>query len=326
MPRGILFSGRDLFVGDDKTTERGFTQDTIFIHMLLVVWYDTVMKRRVGFWAVGVLSISLLCGILLGGGVAHAQSGGGGVGSGGTGSGGSGGAQTQYGWGWRIYPVGAATTGPTGGFRDGSTWNQVGGPNRSCTGYSTGVAMFTINNNDSPKKQVVYSFTDNGPPNPFYGQSVTNSPAPPHYTGLYDRDQGGPMTYLAYIYRGGSYISVKQALVAYNALPASIKVGHTFGTNVGWFCYGILPQDAAPTNTFSVSCTTLTGYATDADRPNNALSVEIYMDGTAAGNRIATVTTSTSSNPRGLYTLNITNRVLLASHNFYTIVRGLTPI
>ena len=84
--------------------------------MLLVVWYDNGMKRRIFLPALLVLVGSIASLIIMGGGVAHAQ-GGGGVGSGGSGSGGSGGAQSRYGWGWRLYDVSGA--GPSGGFKSG---------------------------------------------------------------------------------------------------------------------------------------------------------------------------------------------------------------
>ncbi len=41
------------------------------------------------------------------------------------------------------------------------------------------------------------------------------------------------------------YITVPSARVAYNSLKID-KTGYTWGVNVGWFCYGVLPVDVCP--------------------------------------------------------------------------------
>lgn len=194
--------------------------------MTVMVWYDSGMNRRNLLSAVVLVGGFMLGVLLFGGGAAYAQSGGG-VGSGGSGSGGSGvGHWTKYGWGWRIYSV--SSSGPSDGFRSGVSWSSV----RSvCSGYSSSVAVFVID--DSAKTQMGYDY-----------KSV-------YY---------GPPTYRAYL-STSPYISVPSAKAAYDAMTID-KSGFTFGMNVSWFCYGVLPVDVCP-NLAGNQATIPSGYVKD---------------------------------------------------------------
>lgn len=165
----------------------------------------TRQLRTVTMLLAGVATLSVL--FFFAGGTAHAQSGGG-VGAGGTGSNTSGpGHYTYYGWGWRLYST--SGSGPVDGFRNdafnGQVWNAA---KAACTGHSANIAVFVILT--SGGDAMGYSYQDN-----YYG--------PPRYLG-----------YLS----SSPYISVPQAESVYNSLPSSLKTGFTFGSNVGWFCYG----------------------------------------------------------------------------------------
>ncbi len=197
--------------------------------MLLVVWYDNGMKRRIFLPALLVLVGSIASLIIMGGGVAHAQ-GGGGVGSGGSGSGGSGGAQSRHGWGWRLYDASGA--GPSGGFKSGS-WSAA---KAACTGYSSNVAVFVINTAPgATQKQVGYDYhTIYFSPSIFSGYQ-TSSP----------------------------YIPVPTAKTNYDLLPASVRSGHTWGSDVGWFCYGIVPPTDVCPNLAGAQATVPSGYTKD---------------------------------------------------------------
>ncbi len=185
------------------------------------------------------------------GGVSHAQSGGG-VGSGGSGSGGGGAGwgYTYYGWGWRIYPVGSG--GPSAGFHTGN-WASV---SAACNGFSTDVAVFVLDT--SAHNQMGYDYKAN-----YYG----------------------PPTYAAY-QSSPPYISVDDAQAAYNLLPAGIKAGYTWGTNVGWFCYGLIPQqppDQVPGIWVVTDCQNkrLVGAVWDSDNLGLSAAVDISIGGPA---------------------------------------------
>jgi hypothetical protein len=137
--------------------------------------------------------------------VVHAD----GIGGGGSGGGGTGGHQSIYGWGWRLYSL--AGNGPSNGFRNGTAWSQV---RTTCEDSSTQAAVFSINN--ASGLQMGYDFHD-----VYWG--------PPRFA-AYLGDSGSP------------YISMDEARAGFDALNPAIKGGYTFGDNVGWYCYGSLPE------------------------------------------------------------------------------------
>lgn len=140
-----------------------------------------------------------------------------GIGGGGSGSGG-GGHQSSEGWGWRLYSVGG--TGPNDGFRNGTDWSTV---YNACKNSSTQVAVFVINDDSSPKKQMGYDY---------HQWWYEKSPY-----GTY----GG--RYAAYLGDSGSpWMTMNAAEAGFNALNPIIRAGYRFGDNVSWYCYGTLPQ------------------------------------------------------------------------------------
>lgn len=196
--------------------------------MTVMVWYDNGMKRR-NLLPAAVLMGGFMLGVLFfGGGSAYAQSGGG-IGSGGTG-GSSGTAgnnpHSSNGWGWRIYSV-ADPVGPTLGFKSGD-WATV---QATCTGYSSSVAIFVIDNDTHQQMGYDYHLVYYGPP--IFSAYKSTSP----------------------------YITVPAAQAAYDALTVD-KTGYTWGVNVGWFCYGALPVDVCP-NLAGNQATIPSGYVKD---------------------------------------------------------------
>lgn len=256
-----------LYFHPGRAYNRGVFQLGCFlVHMKVMVWYDNAMIRGSRFLTPLLFGGLLLCTFLLAGGVSHAQ-GGGGVGSGGTGGGGGGsdGHWTWYGWGWRLYPV--TSGGPNDGFRSGS-WSDAF---NACNGYSNYVAVFVID--DLAGTQMGYN---------------------------YDSDYYGPPTYQAYL-SSSPYISVSTAQAQFNTLPASIRSGFTFGVNVSWYCYGIIPPNnkanldgikidnagswASALNTVTVS---VSGSGSDTNNP-------FYFSDASGGGNVIDMGTATST-------------------------------
>jgi hypothetical protein len=143
-----------------------------------------------------------------------------GIGGGGNASGG-GGHQSRYGWGWRLYSV--SSTGPSDGFRNGYAWSSV---QAACRTSSPSVAIFIVNDNQSPKTQMGYNYKSS-----WYG--------PPRFIG-YLGDNGSP------------YLTMSQAKAGFDAVDPAVRAGYTFGDDVSWYCYGKLAQWAT-SGTSSVS-------------------------------------------------------------------------
>lgn len=207
-------TGRVGFTWERENDRAGFHLGFLFIHMTLVVWYDIAMRKMV-FLALMLSAAVFVSAVFLASSVSYAQSGGG-IGSGGSGSGGgsSAGHFTYYGWGWRIYPV--TSSGPSAGFRNGASWSSV---RSTCNGYTSSVAVFVIDNAAHQQRGYDYKSVYYGPP-----------------------------TFRAYK-SSSPYVPVSTAQSAFNSLPSSIRSGFSFGTNVSWFCYGVIaPPPPPPVN------------------------------------------------------------------------------
>lgn len=186
--------------------------------------------------------------------VVHVQpaSAGGGVGSGGEATGGTGGYQSTDGYGWYLYSV--SSGGPNDGFRDGTSWSTV---QAACSGYSPQVAVFVIRSHDHTK-----------------------------YKG-YNYPGWNNATY--YLTSAG-FISVATAKAGFDALPASLKTGFTWASNVAWYCYGTLP----PPSVWTMSGRTTA--STSSAHPGQSFTFLHYVknDGPNTTNKSITADTQVS--------------------------------
>lgn len=133
---------------------------------------------------------------------------GGAIGSGGSATGGSGGYQSTDGYGWYIYS--ATSNGPSAGFRDGTSWASI---QSACAAYSTQIAVFVIRSHDG-KNYKGYNY-------PNWNNST-------------------------YYLTSSGFVSAATAKAGFDALDSSLKTGFTWGSNVGWYCYGTKPPPPPP--------------------------------------------------------------------------------
>jgi len=140
---------------------------------------------------------------------------GGGVGGGG-GAGGCtscGGASTDNGYGWYKFSSGAGAGGPVRIKDDPTPWSSVQSFCRD-SGNDSIIAFIILQGSGGPGNSVSYK----------YQTSEFNK----YYD--YKGDDGG------------DWVSHELANAYYNNVPASAKVGYTWGTNVAWFCYNFANQ------------------------------------------------------------------------------------
>ena len=137
---------------------------------------------------------------------------GGGGGAGGCGGSCGGAPHTNNGYGWRKF--GVNEPGPAD-LRNGGSWANVAATCRN-TGNDTVIAFIVMRPN----------------------QAVTSAR-------VYDYVAGSYGTYTRYLGNSGDpYLSYAQANAYYNSLPAGIRAGYTFGSNVAWYCYNFTPPPA----------------------------------------------------------------------------------
>lgn len=171
--------------------------------------YFLVAKIILGI--VGVVSVFAISGTVYAAG---------GVGSGGGGGGGGGGHQSSYGWGWAVYQT--SGSGPTSGFRNGTSWSSV---QSTC-------------NNANAKSVYAFIIYDSGGDGEAYD-----------YHTIYE----SPSEFAGHFKAGTSVdhsrataINTSTAQNAFDSLPSKgvSTAGFTFGVNVAWFCYD-LPSSAS---------------------------------------------------------------------------------
>lgn len=178
-----------------------------------------VLRSLTVIFGLSLVALTLLTTVV----VPQKASAAGGVGGGGSGgsTGGSGWGWTTYGHGWAVFPV--TSGGPSAGFHTG-TWATV---KAACTGTSSGVAIYIMGTGTNPLT---------GPNN-----------ASGKYMGYDYKNYGGE-------WAGGltrnsvPTISEATAKNAFDNLGTYgiSTAGFTWGSTVGWFCYGIYPTDVYP--------------------------------------------------------------------------------
>ncbi|MDR0398002.1 MAG: hypothetical protein LBH36_02360 [Candidatus Nomurabacteria bacterium] len=147
-----------------------------------------------------IIAAFAVCGVFLGATTASAA-GGGAIGGGGSGSGGGGGggAWTRYGFEWRVFNLNGS--GPSR-FTDGTQWNYV---KSACSGSDSVYAFVVYTRPNAGGDAWVYR----------YDSSWYNFRNP---------------------IRSRFIASEAAARAEYDALPANIKGGYAWGSNVAWFC------------------------------------------------------------------------------------------
>jgi hypothetical protein len=117
---------------------------------------------------------------------------------------------TSNGYGWHRF--GVNEPGPTD-LRNGGSWENVANICRD-SGNDSVIAFIIMRPGDNITNSRVYDYEAD------------------RY-GYYDRYMGDS---------GDPWLSYATAQSYFNTLPASVKTGYTFGSNVGWFCYNFAPK------------------------------------------------------------------------------------
>lgn len=137
---------------------------------------------------------------------------------GGGGSGSDASGGHQSKYGYGWYIYDISSSGPENGFRSGMSWSTA---QNSCRPYSTQIAVFIVLNSRGQAKGYNYE-----------GWTSVKT--------------------------GGNYISVAAAKAAFLAIDPADRAGYTWGTNVGWFCYGSKPTNWDASGTSSANRATAT--------------------------------------------------------------------